>query len=83
VGPRGEFVTHPHTFDHFRDVWYPDLLFRAGAEAWATSEQETFEQRVNAKACALMEQHEPARLPEDVAEAILAIVARAEAAHSG
>jgi trimethylamine--corrinoid protein Co-methyltransferase len=83
VGPRGEFVTHPHTFDHFRDVWYPDLLFRAGAEAWATSEQATFEQRVNAKACALMEQHEPARLPEDVAEAILAIVARAEAAHSG
>jgi trimethylamine--corrinoid protein Co-methyltransferase len=82
VGPGGEFVTHPHTFDHFRDVWYPELLFRSGAEAWATSEQETFEQRVNAKACDLMEQHDPARLPEDVAEAIQAMVARAESALS-
>jgi trimethylamine--corrinoid protein Co-methyltransferase len=80
VGPRGEFVTHPHTFDHFRDVWYPDLLFRAGTEAWATSEQKSFEQRVNARACELMEQHKPARLPEDVTEAIQAIVTRAEAA---
>jgi trimethylamine--corrinoid protein Co-methyltransferase len=79
VGPGGEFVTHPHTFDHFRDVWYPKLLFRAGAEAWATSGQETFEQRVNARACELMEHHEPARLPEDVASAIQEIVTRAEA----
>lgn len=78
VGPGGEFVTHPHTFERFRDVWYPELLFRGGAEAWATSEQEAFEQRVNAKTCDLMERHEPARLPADVAEAIRAVVVRAE-----
>ncbi len=78
VGPRGEFVTHPHTFEHFRDVWYPEMLFRGGAETWASSEQEVFEQRVNAKTRELMEQHEPARLSADVAEAIRAVVARAE-----
>ncbi len=78
VGPGGEFVTHAHTFDHFRDAWYPDLLFRGGAEAWATSEREAFEQRVNVKTRELMEQHEPARLPPDIAEAIRAVVARAE-----
>jgi trimethylamine--corrinoid protein Co-methyltransferase len=82
VGPGGEFVTHPHTFDHFRDVWYPELLFRAGAEGWAASGQEPFEQRVNAKTCQLMKEHESACLPDDVAEAIHAIVARAEAALS-
>jgi trimethylamine--corrinoid protein Co-methyltransferase len=82
VGPGGEFVTHPHTFDRFRDVWYPELLFRAGAEAWTTSEQETFEQRVNGRTRQLMRKHEPARMPEDVAEAIQAVVARAEAALS-
>ena len=75
VGPHGEFVTHPHTFEHFRDICYPELLFRGGAEAWAASEQETFEQRVNAKTRDLMEQHEPARLPPDIAEAIRAVVA--------
>jgi trimethylamine--corrinoid protein Co-methyltransferase len=82
VGPRGQFVTHSHTFDHFRDIWYPRLLFRAGAEAWATSEQESFEQRVNARTCELMQHHEPARLAGDVAQAINALVARAEAALS-
>jgi len=83
VGPRGEFVTHPHTFDHFRDVWYPRLPFRAGAEAWATSEQTTFGQRANGRARELIEQHKPDRLPEDVAAAIQSIVTRAEAALSG
>ena len=37
VGPGGEFLTHPHTLEHFREVWYPDLLYRGGAEAWDQS----------------------------------------------
>jgi trimethylamine--corrinoid protein Co-methyltransferase len=82
VGPGGEFVTHPHTFDHFRDVWYPELLFRGGAEGWEASEQQSFVRRVNARTRELLEQHEPARVPEQVAEAIQAVVARAEAALS-
>jgi trimethylamine--corrinoid protein Co-methyltransferase len=80
IGPGGEFVTHRHTFEHFRDVWYPELLFRGGAEVWRTSEQETFEQRVNVKTCKLIKQQETARLPADVSEAIQAIVAQAKEA---
>lgn len=78
VGPGGEFVTHEHTFDHFRDVWYPELLFRGGAEAWAAAAQETFDERAQAMACELMEHHEPARLPRDLAGGIEAVVARAK-----
>jgi trimethylamine--corrinoid protein Co-methyltransferase len=80
IGPGGEFVTHEHTYQHFRDVWYPELLFRGGAERWSTGEQEAFQQRVNARTRELMEQHKPAPLPEDAEQAILAVVARAEAA---
>ena len=80
VGPGGEFVTHAHTLRHFRDVWYPGLLYRGSAKAWDASERRTFEQRVNAKTCELIEEHRPARLPEDVAEAIEGVVARAQAA---
>ena len=82
IGPGGEFVTHQHTFDHFRDVWYPELLFRGGAEAWDTGEQAALRQRVDARACTLMDQHEPERLSEEVADAIQAVAARAEAALS-
>jgi trimethylamine--corrinoid protein Co-methyltransferase len=79
IGPGGEFVTHPHTFEHFRAAWYPELLFRGGAAAWMTSDGMPFEQRVSARTCELMEQHQAARLPEEMAEAIQAVVARAEA----
>ena len=78
VGPGGEFVTHPHTLRNFRDVWYPDLLFRGGANAWLHSEQLTFEQRVNARTRELIESHQPAPLSEDVVEEIEDVIRRAQ-----
>jgi trimethylamine--corrinoid protein Co-methyltransferase len=83
VGVGGEFVTHGHTFDRFQDIWYPELLFRGGAEAWTASDQETFEDRVNARACELMDRHEPRCLSDEITEAIQVVVARAEAALAG
>lgn len=78
VGPGGEFITHPHTLHHFREVWYPELLYRGGAKAWNVSERLTFEQRVNAQTRELIECHQPEPLPEDVAEDIQEIVARSQ-----
>jgi trimethylamine--corrinoid protein Co-methyltransferase len=78
VGPGGEYVTHEHTFAHFREVWYPELLFRGGAEAWTASEQAAFEQRVNAKTRQLIEDAGGAVLSEETAAAILDVVDRAE-----
>jgi len=79
VGPGGEFVTHPHTLRHFRDVWYPELFYRGGAKAWSASERFTFGQRVNARTRELIEGHQPEPLPEDVTESIREIIARSEA----
>ena len=78
IGPGGEFLTHPHTLRHFRQAWYPDLLYRGGAEAWKPSQRLTFEQRVNARTRELIESHQPQPLVEDVAKDIRRIVARAE-----
>jgi len=78
VGPGGEFVTHEHTFAHFRDVWYPELLFRGGAETWAASDQAAFEERVREKATRLMDGARGVVLPEETAAAILDVVDRAE-----
>jgi len=78
VGPGGEFVTHPHTLHYFRDVWYPDLLYRGGAKAWSESGQLTFEQRVNARTRELIESHQPEPLPDDVVEQIEDIIRRAQ-----
>jgi trimethylamine--corrinoid protein Co-methyltransferase len=83
VGPQGEFVTHQQTLERFRSVWYPELLFRGGPEAWATSTREGFEERVLARTRELMEEHQPERLPGDAVEAIEAILVRAETRLSG
>lgn len=77
VGPGGEFVTHPHTLRHVRDVWYPDLLYRGGAKVWSGSEQLTFEERVNTRTRELIESHQPEPLPDDVIEQIEGIIGRA------
>jgi trimethylamine--corrinoid protein Co-methyltransferase len=78
VGPGGEYVTHDHTLAHFRDVWYPQLLFRGGDKAWLGGDQDTFEDRVNARTRELMETHQPEPLPEATVEAIEAAVDQAE-----
>lgn len=78
AGPGGEFITHPHTFDHFRSVWYPNLLFRQGDEAWKTSEQEDFAQQVNAKTREIIESHQLDILPKETARAIRKILTEAK-----
>lgn len=77
VGPGGEFVTHAHTLQHFREVWYPDLLYRGGAKTW-DSDQLTFEERVNARTRQLWQSHQSEPLPDDVVAGIEEIVARSE-----
>jgi trimethylamine--corrinoid protein Co-methyltransferase len=78
VGPGGEFVTHPHTLHYFRDMWYPDLLYRGGARAWSESTQLTFEQRVNARTCELIESHQPELLSDEIVEQLEDVIRRAQ-----
>lgn len=78
IGPGGEFVTHPSTLNHFRDLWYPDLFFRGGSRAWAETGQMTFERRVNARTRELIETHRPEPLPYEIVEQIEDIIRRAE-----
>ena len=70
VRHKSEFMTNSHTLAHLRDIWYPRFMYRGGARAWARSQPETFEQRINARTRAIMEQHSAALLPSDQRAAI-------------
>lgn len=70
TGPGGEFVTHPHTLDHFRDIWYPQLLFRGGAEAWHNSDWLDFEQRVKERTLEETRSRRAPLLPEGMIQEI-------------
>ena len=34
VGPGGEFISHPHTFEHFHDLSAPRFIDRNSYESW-------------------------------------------------
>ena len=77
-GPKGDFLSSPHTRAHFREDWYPKLIERQRWENWSTGGSKTFRQRAQDKALRLLQTHRPEPLPQDMAGAIQGVVKRAE-----
>lgn len=73
VGPLGDYISHSHTLDHFRDFWYPQLFARGRFDPVTKSREPTLQERLNARARQLIEEHEPMRLPDDIAAEIAAM----------
>jgi trimethylamine--corrinoid protein Co-methyltransferase len=59
---KGEFMTDLYTLDHFREVWYPEFLYRGGAKRWEIGQQEAFAQRINRFTCERWQQPAEATL---------------------
>ncbi len=71
VGPGGNFVADEHTLKYLRaERFMPSLLYRNSREAWVDGGSQTFVQRANEKARAILETHEINPLPPDTARAL-------------
>jgi trimethylamine--corrinoid protein Co-methyltransferase len=69
VGPGGNFVADMHTLRFLRgERFSPKLQYRASREAWEAAGSKTFVQRAKDRAIAILEEHEPNPLPEDVSK---------------
>jgi trimethylamine--corrinoid protein Co-methyltransferase len=78
VGPGGNFVADPHTLKFLRGERYiPSLQFRDSREAWESLGSKTFVERAKDKARAILQSHEPNRLPEEVTKALDELVSHA------
>ncbi len=77
VGPGGEFMSHDHTMDHFRQLWSPRLFDRSRLDQWEQRGSKDINARVREKTLALIEEHQVEPLPEDVDRAIEAILTEA------
>ncbi len=73
VGPKGEFLTHDHTAENFREVWYPTLLDRRIYPQWAT-EKKDMRTRVHEKTTKILDEHQPEALPADVVAKLDAVI---------
>jgi trimethylamine--corrinoid protein Co-methyltransferase len=76
-GPKGDFLSDPHTRAHFREDWYPKLIERQRWENWSAAGSRTLRQRAKDKVLKLLGTHQPEPLPEDVAQAVQGVIDRA------
>jgi len=76
VGPDGQFLDTEHTLNHFRERWYPKLFDRNNYDGWLAKGGKTLGERAAERVASILTEHKPEPLPDDVAQAVHAIVER-------
>ena len=82
VGPGGEFVSHDHTFHHWKEWYKPTFIDRSNHEAWVNNGKKTFNDRIEEQVDNLLETYEAEPLDEKVLKEMKNIIAAAEKRHS-
>jgi trimethylamine--corrinoid protein Co-methyltransferase len=78
VGPDGHFIDSDHTYEHFRERWYPNLFDRDNYEGWLAQGGQTLAERAATRVEDILANHRPEPLPDDVAGQVHSIVQRAK-----
>ena len=75
VGPGGDFLAHRHTARNVRKAqWRPTIINRQGHVRWLEEGGLDLKEKARRKALRLLESHEPAPLPAELAARIDALV---------
>lgn len=75
IGPGGEYMTHPHTFQHMRGMSRSELFYRKNRESWlAAAGGQDLAERAYAEAGRILAEHTPLPLPDGAAKAIDQII---------
>jgi len=78
VGAGASFLAEPHTALHFREeLWFPTLLDRDYFEVWSQRGHTDLHQRCCQKKDAILAEHQPEPLPDDVLQDIDRLLADA------
>ena len=76
LGPTGDYLTHQHTLDHFREPFYSKLADKGTHAQWVERGSTTMEERAAGKIDDILENHQCQPLPGDVQRDISSIVQR-------
>lgn len=77
IGPDGQYLDSLHTLHHYRDRWYPEVMDRSGHESWVARGGKDLGRKAADRVEALLADHKPEPLPDEVGKRIQAIVDRA------
>ncbi len=80
VGPSGFYLGHPHTLEHFRELWEPALASWEPRDQWEARGATTMKQRATAIVEEIRATHAVPPLPGPVLAELQAVIDRREAA---
>ncbi|MDP4161295.1 MAG: trimethylamine methyltransferase family protein, partial [Bacillota bacterium] len=79
VGPGGNYVAHPHTFEHFRqEIWTPKQFNRSNWDPWEEQGSKTVEDNAKALAKEIVASHTPELLDDRIRTGMSEIIAETE-----
>jgi len=76
LGPTGSYLEHPHTLRHFREAYYSQLADKNVYAVWASHGATSMEARAARLVDAILAEHRPSPLPENVQCALHEVVLR-------
>lgn len=79
LGPTGSYLQHPHTMRHFKEPFHSRLFDKGPYSLWLKKGGMTMEQNASRVIDEIIEKHRPEPLPQEVRDAIRAIVLREQA----
>jgi trimethylamine--corrinoid protein Co-methyltransferase len=79
LGSDGDFLSTDHTMAHFRERWYPDVFERDNQDRWQAKGAKSAAERAVEQVEKILAEHQPEPLPQEIAQAVHAVVERAEA----
>ena len=82
LGPEGDYLSHDHTFRHFKDAYYSKLADRQIYSSWEADGSTTMAERAARKVDDILENHKPEPLPDATIKALRDYVEKAKAAVS-
>ncbi|MGD8722377.1 MAG: trimethylamine methyltransferase family protein [Desulfobacterales bacterium] len=78
IGPGGEFLSHDHTFDHFRNWFQPTVIDRSNWETWTNAGSKTYQDRLEPEVDRLLEVHQPEALDDTLIQEMKKIISLAD-----
>jgi trimethylamine--corrinoid protein Co-methyltransferase len=76
LGPTGDYLSHQHTLNHFKEPYYSKLADKGTYSQWVDRGATTMEERAAEQVDQILASHRPDPLPADVQRDVNKIVAR-------
>ena len=80
LGPDGDYLSHDHTYRHYKDAYYSKLADRRIYSAWEADGSTTMAERAAQKVDEILENHNPQPLPDEIRQALRIYVRQAQEA---